>query len=89
MCIRDSPSVLQGLGHAADERRYHLLLVTGGGAAVSYTHLTDRNNADILMELFNQSVPGAKIENYTNAEGTTLENYYTILLSPVDFNDYL
>ena len=51
--------------------------------------ITDRNNADILMELFNQSVPGAKIENYTNAEGTTLENYYTILLSQVDFNDYL
>ena len=51
--------------------------------------ITDRNNADILMELFNESVPGAKIENYTNAEGTTLENYYTILLSQVDFNDYL
>ena len=33
--------------------------------------------------------PGAKIENYTNAEGTTLDNYYTILLSQVDFNDYL
>lgn len=41
------------------------------------------------MELFNASVPGAKIENYTNAEGTTLDNYYTILLSQVDFNDYL
>lgn len=26
------PSVLQGLGHAAEERRYHLLLVAGGGA---------------------------------------------------------
>ena len=51
--------------------------------------ITDRNNADILMELFNESVPGAKIENYTNAEGTTLDNYYTILLSQVDFNDYL
>lgn len=51
--------------------------------------ITDRNNADILMELFNESVPGAKIENYTNAEGTTLNNYYTILLSQVDFNDYL
>ena len=47
--------------------------------------ITDRNNADILMELFNESVPGAKIENYTNAEGTTLDNYYTILLSQVDF----
>ena len=51
--------------------------------------ITDRNNSEILMELFNESVPGAKIENYTNAEGTTLDNYYTILLSQVDFNDYL
>lgn len=51
--------------------------------------ITDRNNSEILMELFNASVPGAKIENYTNAEGTTLDNYYTILLSQVDFNDYL
>ena len=26
---------------------------------------------------------------YTNAEGTTFDNYYTILLAPVDFAEYL
>ena len=31
----------------------------------------------------------ATIENYTNAEGTTFDNYYTVMLTPVDFNDYL
>ena len=34
-------------------------------------------------------VDGAKIDFYTNDEGTTFDNYYTILLAPVDFNDYL
>ena len=51
--------------------------------------ITERNDGELLMEMFNESIPGAKIDNYTNAEGTTLENYYTVLLSQVDFNDYL
>lgn len=50
---------------------------------------TEKNNAEKLNELFNAKVEGAKIGNYTDAEGTTYDNYYTILLAPVDFNDYL
>ena len=48
-----------------------------------------RNNAEALTKLFTDKIPGAKVANYTNAEGTTFDNYYTILLAPVDFNDYL
>ena len=51
--------------------------------------ITDRNDADKLVEMFNSKVEGAKINNYTIAEGETFDNYYTILLAPVDFNDYL
>ena len=32
---------------------------------------------------------GAKVDNYTDANGTTYDNYYTILLAPVYFADYL
>ncbi|NLF28773.1 MAG: DUF3798 domain-containing protein [Clostridiales bacterium] len=48
-----------------------------------------RNDAEALKALFSEKLGGAIIENYTNAEGTTFDNYYTILLEPVDFNDYL
>ena len=51
--------------------------------------ITDRNNADKLAEMLNAKVEGANIANFTNSEGTTFDNYYTILLAPVDFNDYL
>ena len=34
-------------------------------------------------------VPGAVLSTYTDANGTTFDNYYTVLLAPVDFNDYL
>lgn len=51
--------------------------------------ITERNDGEALKNLFNQKMEGAKIANYTNAEGTTFDNYYTILLAPVDFADYL
>ena len=51
--------------------------------------VTDKNDAAKLAEMLNEKVDGAKIANYTNDEGTTFDNYYTILLAPVDFNDYL
>lgn len=51
--------------------------------------ITDRNDGAALKVMFDERIPGAKVENYTNAEGTTFDNYYTILLAPVDFNDYL
>lgn len=51
--------------------------------------ITDRHDDDKLAEMFNEKCEGAKIAKYTNADGKTFDNYYTILLSPVDFNDYL
>ena len=51
--------------------------------------VTERNDAAKLAAMFDEKVPGAKLANYTNAEGTTFDNYYTVLLAPVDFNDYL
>ena len=51
--------------------------------------ITERNDADKLKALLEAKVSGAKVEPYTDAKGTTFDNYYTILLAPVDFNDYL
>ncbi|MBQ2433471.1 MAG: DUF3798 domain-containing protein [Clostridia bacterium] len=51
--------------------------------------ITSRNDGAKLTELFTNKIPGAVVANYTNAEGTTFDNYYTILLAPVDFADYL
>ena len=51
--------------------------------------ITERNDGEALNALLNSKVEGAKIANYTNADGETFDNYYTILLAPVDFNDYL
>ncbi|MGN0158583.1 MAG: DUF3798 domain-containing protein [Brotaphodocola sp.] len=48
-----------------------------------------RNDAEKLNAMLNEKVEGAKLGFYTNAEGTEFDNYYTILLSPIDFNDYL
>lgn len=51
--------------------------------------VTVKNDAEKLAAMLEEKVPGAKVEPYTDANGTTFENYYTILLAPVDFNDYL
>ncbi len=51
--------------------------------------VTVKNDAEKLSAMLQEKVPGAKVEPYTDANGTTFENYYTILLAPVDFNDYL
>lgn len=48
-----------------------------------------KNDGEKLAAMLEEKVPGAKIETYTDANGTTFDNYYTILLAPVDFNDYL
>ncbi len=50
---------------------------------------TNLNDSEKLKELFNSKIDGAKINNYKNADGEEFDNYYTILLAPVDFNDYL
>ena len=51
--------------------------------------ITDKNDSAALSDMLNAKVEGAKIANYTDSEGNTFDNYYTILLAPVDFNDYL
>ena len=51
--------------------------------------MTVKNDGEKLAAMLEEKVPGAKIETYTDANGTTFDNYYTILLAPVDFNDYL
>lgn len=47
-----------------------------------------RNNQEALVNMFKERVDGAIMETYTNVEGQNFDNYYTILLTPVDFNDY-
>ena len=51
--------------------------------------ITSKNDAAALAELLNAKIDGAVIANYTDAAGVTYDNYYTILLAPVDFADYL
>ena len=51
--------------------------------------ITSRNDADALAAMFEAKVPGAVVATYTDANGTNFDNYYTVLLAPVDFNDYL
>ena len=51
--------------------------------------ITSRNDAATLDSLMQAKVPGAVVNTYTDANGTNFDNYYTVLLAPVDFNDYL
>ena len=59
--------------------------------AIGYINgeITEANDAAALQAKFEAKVPGAQVANYTNADGETFDNYYTVLLAPVDFNDYL
>ena len=51
--------------------------------------VAEKNDGEKLAAMLNEKVDGAKVANYMDAEGTTFDNYYTILLSPVNFEDYL
>ena len=51
--------------------------------------ITDRADFDACAALFEEACSGATVDYYTNADGTTLDNYFVVLLTPVDFNDYL
>ena len=51
--------------------------------------ITNRNDSEILKNLFEERIPGARMQSYTDVNGDTFDNFYTILLAPVDFNDYL
>ncbi len=67
------------------------MIEVGVEYAVGYIkgEITDKNDSAKLAELLNAKIDGAVVSNYTNAEGTTFDNYYTILLAPIDFTDYL
>jgi len=51
--------------------------------------ITDRNDAEAVLRLIDERSPGANVTNYVDVNGNTLDNFYLILLGPVDFNDYL
>ena len=63
------------------------------GVAYAKAYIADnsigRNNAEYIDELLQARIPGAKMSTYVDANGANLENFYLILLAPVDFNDYL
>ena len=67
------------------------IIEVGVEYAVAYINgeITDKNDGEALANLLNAKIEGAKVSTYTNAEGTTFDNYYTILLAPIDFTDYL
>ena len=50
--------------------------------------ITSKNDGAAIAAMFEEKAPGAIINNYTNADGQTFDNYYTVLLGAVDFNDY-
>ena len=66
------------------------IIDVGAAYAKAYIDGTvGKNDAAKIAELFEAAAPGAVLANYTDANGTTYDNYYTILLGAVDFNDYL
>ncbi len=51
--------------------------------------ITSKNDGAAIAAMFEEKAPGAIVSNYTNADGQTFDNYYTVLLGAVDFNDYV
>lgn len=50
--------------------------------------ITSKNDGTAIAAMFEEKAPGAIVSNYTNADGQTFDNYYTVLLGAVDFNDF-
>ena len=50
--------------------------------------ITSKNDGAAIAAMFEEKAPGAIVSNNTNADGQTFDNYYTVLLGAVDFNDY-
>ena len=63
------------------------------GAEYAKAHIdgtvTDRNDAATISKMFNDKIPGARVNTYTDVNGNTYDNYYTVLLAPVNFEEYL
>ena len=102
-CCGTTPEHIKAIAAALNEKgaagRYSTwaspvamtIIEVGVEYAVAYINgeITSKNDGEALAALLNAKIDGAKVACYTNAEGTTFDNYYTILLAPVDFNDYL
>jgi len=67
------------------------IIAVGAEYAMEYATgvTTNMNDSAAINAKFESAAPGAVIKCYEDAEGNTYENYYTILLGPVDFNEYL
>jgi len=67
------------------------MIEVGVEYAVAYINgeITEKNDGAKLAELLNAKIEGAVVNTYTNADGENFPNYYTILLAPIDFTDYL
>jgi len=50
---------------------------------------TERVDRAVIEKLLKEGIPGARVSTYTNAEGTEFSNYFVMLLTPVNFADYL
>ena len=99
----DDTEAIKAIAKALDEKgaagRYSTwaspvamtIIEVGVEYAVAYINgeITSKNDGEALAALLNAKIDGAKVACYTNAEGTTFDNFYTILLAPVDFADYL
>ena len=63
------------------------------GVKYAYAYIngevTAKNDEAAIKGLFEAAAPGSVVKFYTDVEGNTYENFYTVLLGPVDFNDYL
>ncbi|NMD38913.1 MAG: DUF3798 domain-containing protein [Christensenellaceae bacterium] len=66
------------------------LIQVGADYAIDYIdgNIADRNDADALTAIFNESLPGADLTIYKDANGEEIANFYLVTLQPVDFNDY-
>ena len=67
------------------------LLEVGVKYAYGYINgeIAAKNDEATIKAMFEEVAPGSVVKFYTDVEGNSYENFYTVLLGPVDFNDYL
>ena len=67
------------------------LLEVGVKYAYGYINgeIASKNDEATIKAMFEEVAAGSVVKFYTDIEGNTYENFYTVLLGPVDFNDYL
>ena len=67
------------------------LLEVGVKYAYGYINgeITSKNDEATIKAMFEEVAAGSVVKFYTDIEGNTYDNFYTVLLGPVAFNDYL